>query len=232
MVRHPGTRPALLPKEHIQPSATAACGSVQRRRDGVFSARKHRASIWWAWTARLQPCTTGCRAYQARSSESLRASSRRMLWPQGSCATSCCKIVRSGRASAKARMSFRLRGERPVISGKSRRRSRANRSLTPVPQPSADCVDADRGVQPRVDACLGVRWKLIRWVLVRKNASRVTINSRMPEVPFSPRSSSIPHSRATRRTAPSETCVFRLSHTTLHGVVAALDANRPSRKFT
>ena len=135
MIRHPGTKPALLPKEHVQTSATAACGSVQRRRDVGFSALKHRASIWWARTARLQPCTTACRAYQARSAESLRVSSRRMLWPWGSCATSCCKIARSGQASAKARMSFRLGGERPVISGKSRCRSGASRSMTPVPLP-------------------------------------------------------------------------------------------------
>src|SRR5580700_6646998 len=47
---------------------------------------------------------------------------------------------RSGNASANALIYFRFRGESPVISGKSRRRSAARRSMTRAPQPAAVCL--------------------------------------------------------------------------------------------
>lgn len=57
------------------------------------------------------------------------------LCPQGNRATACCTNASSGQASAKARIYFRLRGEKPFMSGKAARRSFARRSMTFVPQP-------------------------------------------------------------------------------------------------
>jgi hypothetical protein len=63
----------------------------------------------------------------------------RTLWPHWICATSCCTIVRSGHASAKARIYLMLRPENPAISGNARRKSAESRSITREPQPSRCC---------------------------------------------------------------------------------------------
>src|SRR6476646_3955649 len=54
------------------------------------------------------------------------------------------------------------------------------------------------------DACFGGKWKVMLWLASRRNASRVAIEARMPDLPFSPRSAVIPHCSATKRTTPSE----------------------------
>jgi hypothetical protein len=64
---------------------------------------------------------------------------------------------------------------------------------------------------------LGVKWKVMRWLASRRNASRVAIDWRMPDFPFSPRSSLMPQRSATRRVTPSDIWVLRLSQTTFHG---------------
>jgi hypothetical protein len=50
------------------------------------------------------------------------------------------------------------------------------------------------------EACLGVKWKVIRWLASRRNASRAA----MPDFPFAPRFSSMPHNSATKRTTRSD----------------------------
>src|SRR5664279_2026661 len=52
------------------------------------------------------------------------------------------------------------------------------------------------------EACFGVKWKVIRWLLSHRNASRVAIDWRMPDFPFSPRSSLMPQRSATKRVTP------------------------------
>ncbi len=54
----------------------------------------------------------------------------------------------------------------------------------------------------------------------------------MPDLPFSPRSSVMPHSAATRQTTPSERCVLRLSHITCHVAADPAVANKPYRNVT
>src|SRR5689334_8100710 len=66
----------------------------------------------------------------------------------------------------------------------------------------------------------------------RRNASRVAIEASTPDLPFSPRSSVMPLSRATRRTTPSETCGLRLPPITCQAVLDAVVANRLSRNAT
>src|ERR1700735_4874922 len=82
------------------------------------------------------------------------------------------------------------------------------------------------------EACLGVKWKVIRWLTSRRNASRVAIDWRMPDFPFSPRSWLMPQTCATKRTTPSDMWVLRLSHTTSQGAVGGFEANRLSRNDT
>src|SRR6478672_6845402 len=69
----------------------------------------------------------------------------------------------------------------------------------------------------------------MRWLASRRNASRVAIEARMPDLPFSPRSSVMPHCSATTRTTPSERWVLRLSHITCHVAADPAVANKPSR---
>jgi integrase/recombinase XerD len=72
---------------------------------------------------------------------------------------------------------------------------------------------------------------LIRCLVSRRNASRVAIDNRMPDLPFSPRSSLMPQRSATRRITPSDMWVLRLSQTTCHGAAGAV-ANKPFRNAT
>ena len=66
---------------------------------------------------------------------------------------------------------------------------------------------------------MGVKWKVMRWLPSRRNVSGVTIDWRMPDFPFSPRSSLMLQRSATKRTTPSDMWVLRLSQTTFHGAV-------------
>ena len=56
-------------------------------------------------------------------------------WNQGNWAAGCCPIRPLGHCWAKNFMYFRLRLEKPFISGKASRRSLAKRSMTLAPQP-------------------------------------------------------------------------------------------------
>ena len=56
-------------------------------------------------------------------------------WNQGNRAAACCPIRPLGLCWAKNFMYFRLRLEKPFISGKASRRSLARRSMTFAPQP-------------------------------------------------------------------------------------------------
>src|ERR1700722_9806555 len=69
------------------------------------------------------------------------------------------------------------------------------------------------------EACWGAKWKVMRWLPSRRNVSGVTIDWRMPDFPFSPRSSLMLQRSATKRTTPSDMWVLRLSQTTFHGAV-------------
>ena len=82
------------------------------------------------------------------------------------------------------------------------------------------------------EVCLGMKWRRMRWWMSSKNASRMAIDASTPDLPFSPRSSSISHRRATRRSTLSEICVLRLSAITRHFVVGAPASNRVSRRAT
>jgi hypothetical protein len=88
--------------------------------------------------------------------------------------------------------------------------------------------EADQGQE----ACLGVKWKVMRWLASRRNASRVAIDWRTLGFPFSPRSSLMPERVATRRVTASDMEVLRLSQTTCHGAVGAAEANRFARNDT
>src|ERR1700694_3590032 len=68
------------------------------------------------------------------------------------------------------------------------------------------------------EACLGVKWKMTRWVGSRRNASRVVLDASTPDLPLTPSLRLRPQWRATRRTTDSERWMLRLSHTISHRV--------------
>ena len=70
----------------------------------------------------------------------------------------------------------------------------------------------------------GVKWKVMRWAWLW-NVSRVSIDWRTRVFPFSPSSSWVPQSFATKRTTPSDMWVLRLSHTISHDAVRGFEAN-------
>src|SRR6202049_2599518 len=78
------------------------------------------------------------------------------------------------------------------------------------------------------DACLGVKWKVMRWSGWRRNAARVALDASTPDLPLTPSLHLRPQERATRRTTDSERWMLRLSQTMSHLVLgAALLRARP-----
>src|SRR5262245_44394670 len=61
------------------------------------------------------------------------------------------------------------------------------------------------------EQCLGVYMNRILWVESLRNAFRLAFDFSTPALPFSPRSSAIPHAPATYSTRLSDWCVSRLS---------------------
>ncbi len=79
------------------------------------------------------------------------------------------------------------------------------------------------------DACLGVKWKTMRWLGSRRNFSRVAIDLRMPHLPLRPRSPLKPMASATKRTTASEQWMLRLSITRCQWVSGERVANSLAR---
>src|SRR5438128_5531108 len=71
------------------------------------------------------------------------------------------------------------------------------------------------------EACLGVKWKVMRWFGLRRNASRVALEASTPDLPLTPRLRLRPQWWATRRTTDSERWTLRLSQTMSHRVLRA-----------
>src|SRR5271169_6088936 len=70
----------------------------------------------------------------------------------------------------------------------------------------------------------------MRWSFWRRNASRVALEERTPDLPLMPRSPSRAQCCATRRTTDSERWMLRLSQTISHRVLGAALLSKLSRK--
>lgn len=65
------------------------------------------------------------------------------------------------------------------------------------------------------EQCFGVYTNRMRCAASDKNAARLSIDFSMPLLPFTPKSSVMPHNSATSRTNDSLQCVFKLSATNI-----------------
>lgn len=99
-------------------------GSVDGKLVSAWPLRSSsRASICITSTLRDHLCSIALAAYQRRACASGSLSSSASWWYQGNRASTACTNSPSCQASANARMYFRLRGEKPFMSGKAVRRS-------------------------------------------------------------------------------------------------------------
>ena len=89
-------------------------------------------ATWCSSTGRGYPLRAPPSVYQFRSARSPTWSSSVQTWPQGN-SLRVVGEVGSGHATAKTGIYCRLEGDRPFMSGNSRRRSPANRLITPDP---------------------------------------------------------------------------------------------------
>ena len=205
---------------------------------GGGSPTAGRRQIATALQARILP-KRKARSAKGRGRPTLGAS---QLAPSSIARSQVVTPARSAIAEARARA--RLAGM-PAGTQKTGRRNRATWGRRLRCEPSNSFGDEARAAQKlerwngepvsiwlSQEVCLGVKWKRMRWWMSSKNASRMAIDASTPDLPFSPRSSSISHRRATRRSTLSEVCVLRLSAITRHFVVGAPASNRVSRKAT
>jgi hypothetical protein len=108
--------------------------AARPRGHGRVRAWGHPGCPRWSPATTSPATSTICSRSRWRTCRSIST----VMWPHGSWATACCPIG-SGHARAAAAMYRRLRPENPRMLGNSARKSSARRSVTRVPQPSADC---------------------------------------------------------------------------------------------
>jgi hypothetical protein len=86
-----------------------------------------------------QPWRAASRMYQSRADGSLMRCTSRTMCHHGNCEASCFTIASSGYSAANPRINSKLREDRPFMSGKLLRRSRASLSIILAPHPSWLC---------------------------------------------------------------------------------------------